>query len=116
MYLEDLIGKDLKGFTVQELTEVFRVDEDGRKTKSIGFFRNGIIAKAFVQNSVDAAWHKTDKALILTDGKVGFRLLAGPVELFDDEKTALEIREKALAKLSPEERTILKVQNAKFRP
>jgi len=109
MYLEDLIGKDLKGFTVRELTEVFRVDEDGRKTKSVGFFRDGTIARAFAQNATDAAWHKTDKALILTDGKVGFRLLAEPAELFDDEKTALEIREKILAKLSSEERSILKV-------
>lgn len=109
MNLADLIGRNLSDFTVRELTEVFRTNEDGKKTMSIGFFQNEAIAKAFKQNMVDAAWHQTEKAFILTNGKVGFHLDGYPVKLFDDEKTALEIREKALAKLSLEERSILKV-------
>lgn len=102
----DFVGKSLEGFTIQKLTEVFRVDEDGRKSVSIGFFKNGAIAKALAQN---ATYHRTEEAMVLTDGKVGFRILADPVELLDDEKVALEIREKALAKLSLEKRRILKV-------
>ena len=45
--IQELVGKDLSGFVVVEMTEVYRVDDDGRKTRSIGYFRHANIAKAF---------------------------------------------------------------------
>ncbi len=105
---EDLIGRDLKGFSIQEYTEVFRTNDEGFKSSSIGFFKDDNIAKAFAQNQTDANWHKTEKAFILTDGKIGF-LLGKSVTLLDAEKAALEIRNSALNKLSAEERKLLKI-------
>ena len=108
MQLEDLIGKNLDGFSVQIYTEVYRVDEDGRKTDSLGFFKNSTIAKAFAGGQVDAPWHRTEQEFILTNGEIGF-LLGDQVELLDDEKAALEIKEKALAKLTLEEVELLRL-------
>jgi len=106
MDAKELLGKSLSGFAVQELTEVFKVDEDGRKKKSLGFFHDESIAKAFAGNQADANWHRTEKVLVLTDGKEGF-VIGGGVTLLDDEKAALEIKEAAIAKLSEAERKVL---------
>ncbi len=69
---KDLVGQDLSGFSVRELTEVYTVNEDGRYDKSVGFFEDEQIAMAFAKNQVDAPWHKTSTEVVLTDGKVGF--------------------------------------------
>lgn len=109
MQLTDLLEKSLEGFTVQELTEVYELDVEGRqKIKSIGFFRDENVAKAFAQNQTDANYHRTQKVIVLTNGEIGF-VIGEPVILLNDEKAALEVREKALAKLSPEERRLLKL-------
>lgn len=104
---KSLIGKKLDEFTIQEYTEVYKTDVEGRgKEKSLGYFKDDGIAKAFAGNQIDSAWHKTVRVLLLTDGKVGF-LLGDSVKLLDDEKASLEIKQSALAKLSPEERKVL---------
>lgn len=108
MELKDLVGKDLSKFKIEERTEVYRTNDDGRKTESIGFFKSDTIARAFAKGQKDANWHETEKVLIMTDGEVGF-LLGKPVKLLDDEQAALGLREKALAKLSPEDRELLKI-------
>ena len=108
MDIREFLDKPIDGFTVQELVEVYRTNDDGRKTSSVGFFRDEDIAKAFAGCQEDANWHGTDKVLVLTDGKVGF-LVGETVTLLDDEKAALEIKQKALAKLTPAERAILKL-------
>lgn len=108
MKLKDLLKKSLEGFTIQELTEVFKTDDDGRKSKSFGFFHDESIAKAFAGNQEDAPWHKTNKAFVLTNGEVGF-LIGDPVTLLDDEKAALETKKRILSKLSKEDREFLKV-------
>lgn len=105
---KDLIGKKLDGFSVQIYTEVYRVNEDGKKIDSLGFFRNSTIAKAFADGLTDAPWHQTEQELVLTNGEVGF-LLGESVKLLSDEQAALEVKEKALAKLTPEEIELLKL-------
>lgn len=105
---ESMVGKNLAGFTIREYTEVFNVDDDGRKTVAIGYFKSDTIAKAFVQNGPGATYRKTEKVLLLTNGNAAF-LLGESVKLMDDEKAALKIREAAMKKLSPEERKILKL-------
>jgi hypothetical protein len=108
MELKELIGKNLANFTIQELTEVYETDVEGRgKIKSIGFFKNETIATGFAGNQTDAYLHKTQKVILLTDGKDAFIVNAEPVKLLDDEEAALEIRNKALDKLSPQERELL---------
>ena len=102
----DLLGKHLSSFSIEEYTEVYMVNTDGRKTKSHGFFKDENTAKAFAQNQTDADYFRTEKTFILADGKIGFAL-GESVTLVDDEQIALDMKEKALQKLSPEERKIL---------
>lgn len=105
--IKELIGKDLKGFKVVEMTEVYRVNDDGQMSRSIGFFKNPNTAQAFAGVQTDANWHKTGQAFVLTDGTVGYILAQEEsVKLFDDEVEALEIKKKALARLSPAERKL----------
>lgn len=90
------------------MTEVYRVDDGGRKSKSLGFFKDPNIATAFAGVQTDANWHNTGQALVLTDGTIGYVITQQePVKLFDDEAEALEIKKKAIDKLSPVERKLL---------
>ena len=104
---KSLIGKKLDGFTVQEFTEVYRTDVEGRgKDKVLGYFKNEGIAKAFAGNQTYFAWHKTEKVLLLTDGKVAY-IIGDEAQLMNDEKAKLQVLQSARAKLSPAEREIL---------
>jgi len=106
--IRGLVGKDLKGFKIVEMTEVYRVDEDGLKSSSLGFFKDPNTATAFAGVQTNASSHKTIQVLVLTDGTVGYVIMhQDPVKLFDDETEAHEIKKKALAKLSPAERELL---------
>ena len=106
--IKELIKKDLKGFQIIEMTEVYRVDVDGRKVVSVGFFKDPDIAAAFVGIQDDTNWIKTEKALVLTDGTVGYVISEkDPVKLFDDVEEALDIRNKAIANLNPAVRKLL---------
>jgi hypothetical protein len=99
---------DLREFRLIEMTEVYLVDDDGRKSESVGFFRNPAVANAFVGNQVDADWHKTEFALVFTNGIDGFVVKEQePVKIFVDEKEAVELRRKAITKLSAADREIL---------
>jgi hypothetical protein len=108
--IKKLINKDLKGFRTIEMTEVYRVDNDGRKSESIGVFKNPDVAQAFAGVQTGADWHHTKKILVLTDGTVGYNITeVEPVTIFSDESELVKVKEKALAKLSPAERRILKL-------
>lgn len=96
------MGLSLEKFTIKELTEVYRVNDDGRKISSLGFFRSEKIAKGFAQIQVAAAWHETGKKFVLTDGKIGF-VLEESIKLLDDEQAKLDIAKKARFKLTQEE-------------
>lgn len=111
MMLKGLVGKKLSafGFEVEILWEVYRVNDDGRKTESVGLFRSEDIAKAFTENQTDKNWHKVGSGLYLTNGELAFEIKEKEMHLFGDEKAALETREKALKKLTVAERKILGV-------
>ena len=106
--ITDLLGKDLAGFQVVKMTEAFDVNDDGRKTKSIGYFIDHDIAKAFIGPRATNSHKDIKDVFVLTDGKVGLLINANEtVILVDDEAAMLEIRERAVAKLTPEERKVL---------
>lgn len=106
--IKTLEGKDLSEFKIVAMQEVFRVNDDGIKTQSIGFFRSFIVAIAFIDSQADANRRRIAPAFVLTDGKIGFVLdKTTPITLFDDEQEALEIKKKAVAKLTPAERELL---------
>ncbi len=107
MDLKELIGRDLAGYSVQEMHEVFKTDDDGMKSKSIGYFRSEDIATAFAGNQVDAAWHRVAKAFVLTNGAEGFLLTGTSVTLLSDEQARLDIGKAARAKLTVAEQRAL---------
>lgn len=110
--IKELVGKDLEGFKIVEMTEVYRVYVDGSGYRSLGFFKDPITATAFAGAQMDANWYKTGQALVLTDGTVGYLIEdQKPVKLFDDEAEALAIKKKAVAKLSPAERKLLRLED-----
>lgn len=103
-----LIKQDLAGFQVIQMTEVYRIDTDGRKTGSLGFFKDLKIATAFIGVQKDSDYYRTSEEFVLTNGVVGFVVTNGKsVKLFDDAQEAIKLREAVLSKLSPAERTVL---------
>jgi hypothetical protein len=106
--IEELIGEDLGGFEIVEMTEVYRVDYDGKQSNSLGFFKSQNTAAVFAESQTDASWHKTRKAPVLTNGILGFVIENHKlVKLLDDKAEALELKKKVAAKLSPAERMLL---------
>ncbi len=106
--IQELLGKNLKDFKLVVMTEVYMMDNDGRKSRTLGYFRDQNTAVAYAGLQTDANYHKTEQVVVLTDGNIGFVIKhQDSVIFFDDEKVALEIRDKALAKLSPAERKFL---------
>lgn len=106
--LQEIAGKDLKGWQVIQMYEVYKTDDDGRRVATVGFFRSEEIATAFAGNQRDAAWHKVGQTMVLTNGQIGFQIdQYKPVKLFDEEEEVLRVRNAALAKLSPSERKLL---------
>ena len=89
MNIRDLFGKKgiLNDFEIIEMTEVYRINEDGTKISTIGFFKKKEIAEAFAQSQIDANYHKTDSAIVLTNGIVAYLVDAkGPLKIFNDEE------------------------------
>lgn len=106
--ITELVNRDLRDFKIVEMTEVYRVDDDGRKSCSLGFFKDKNTASAFAGVQIDANWHKIGQAFVLTNGTVGYVITQQEsANLFDDEAEALEIKKKAVAKLSPAGRKLL---------
>lgn len=109
--LDDLVGYDLKRFTIREMLEVFHVDERGIRSgsdSSVGFFHSRHVGEAFAELHSSKDYYSTRTALVLTDGVVAFVLDSHePVKMFNDEEETLKLREEALKKLTPSERAIL---------
>jgi hypothetical protein len=103
-----IVGAELTGFKIAAMAEVFRTDDDGRKTNILGYFKDADIAKGYIECQADSFRYGTETVYILTDGKVGF-LLASPigVDLLDDEEAKTLIRETGKAKLTPTQRKIM---------
>lgn len=106
--VQEMIGQDLVGFEIVEMTEVYRTGEDGRKSQSLGFFKNANTAEAFIGTHSDTNFHKTAPAFILTNSVVSFVINEQEsVKIFNDKDEVVEIKKKVLAKLSPAERKLL---------
>ena len=104
--IKELIGKNLDQFQIIEMTEVYRINEDGVKTSALGYFKDQDVAAGFAD--AEPNWHKTRPAIVLTDGTVGYLMTEQePIKIFDDEVELDIIKKRAIAKLSPAERKIL---------
>ena len=89
--LEDLLGDNgLAGFKIVEMTEVYTVWINGRKTSSAGFVSNEVVAKAFIKTQIDSYRYRIRQALVLTNGTIGFRITATlPIRLLKGGKAVV---------------------------
>ncbi len=72
--MQEIIGKKLDGFTVEEYVEVYKTNFDGSKAKSLAFRKSEEEAEEVINKQVASQWFKTRRVLILTNGKIGFLL------------------------------------------
>ena len=72
----------------------------------LNFLKIQILLRLLRKIRVDSSYCRTALVWVLTDGTVVV-LLSDVIELFSDEEAELERREKALVKLSGEERRIV---------
>lgn len=106
--LEGLIGNKLEDWCIVKMTEVYAVDMDGRRTVSLGCFKDSMVAAAYIESLKDSAFHKADLVLVLTNGKVGFALNDAEIaKLMDDDQIAASLKHKALGQLPPGMRELL---------
>lgn len=108
--LQEIVGQTLSDFKVIAMTEVYYTNEEGIRQSTIGFFKDPKIAEAFAGAQRDANYFKTVEKFLLTNGKVGY-VVGNPgdetVTLFDNEAERVEIKKRALAKLTETERAVL---------
>lgn len=84
--LHMLVGADLSGFTIVEMTEVFE------ELNIVGLFRDADIALAYADT--DPRYQIAD-VLVLTDGIVGYILtMPYPIKLYEDESAVLAFQKK----------------------
>ncbi len=107
--LADLAGNSLDSFRMEEMTEVYSVNEDGRKTKVIGYFKHAYIAEAFATSqSGGSGYNRTREVLVITSDTLTYLVEdQEPLELFNDEEEALRLKQLALMKLTPAEQKLL---------
>ena len=104
---QELLGMKLDGFRIEGRTEVYKVDDLGRRTYTIGFLPDEIAA-AFVQHQTKPGRCRERKVLVITNGKTGF-LLGEDARILNDVEEALKVQKMldafdSITKLPPEER------------
>lgn len=103
-----LIGKDLAGFKIVQMSEVYEVDVDGRKVRPRGLFKDSSLADVFIGLDSDGSWLRAKPALVLTDGIVAYPIEdQESVNILDDESGMKSLTERIRAKLSPAERRMI---------
>lgn len=109
MKLSELVGMKLESYEIVKMTEVFRINDDGRRMSAIGYFTSPHIAEVFAgTQSGGTNYNQTREVLVLTDGHIAFLVTDDfQIEVFQDEKEILRLKEVALSKLTPAERKLL---------
>ncbi|MEI6843520.1 MAG: hypothetical protein WCK48_03400 [bacterium] len=105
--IKDFSNVELNGFSIRLCFEVYKTDIDGRKEKTVAFFKNANFAEAFTKRQVDSCYYEVQEVYLLTNEYIGFILNEDMVTVEDDDKALSELREAALAKLTPTERKAL---------
>jgi hypothetical protein len=100
-----LVGEPLNDFKVLPMTEVYSIDYEGRLIRSEGCLQSEVEAKAYAQ-VVDSEYVRTRSVLVLTNGQEGY-FLGDQAVMLDTSAVLDAVREKALAKLTAEERQVL---------
>lgn len=107
--LKELVGINLDGFKIIEAVKVVRLNEEGMNPQTLGYFKDATVAGAFAGPQVNGNQTRTWPSFVLTNGTIGYEIGSNepPVVFFNDEEEAKKLKEKALEKLSPEEKMLL---------
>lgn len=106
----DIKDRDLEGFRIKEMTEVYLAC-DGKKIESFGFFESHNIAKIFIDNHSEKIHCRTAVALVLTNGGFGYIINNDPsVYIFSDVDIE-NLRDGVTKKLTIEEQKFLGINN-----
>jgi len=68
---------------------------------------DGGVATAWTQGLADRHFHKTVEVLVISNGESHFLFGGEEVNIHDDTSALLQVRQKALSKLTSEERAVL---------
>ncbi|MDP2693083.1 MAG: hypothetical protein Q8O88_05600 [bacterium] len=105
--VREFVGRDLVGFRIEELSEVFRVNEDGFRVITIGYFRDNNTAEAFIQTHTLSNYLRMQGVLVLINDNQTAFLLGESVKVVSDREILAEIRARIIARLPPEQLKIL---------
>ena len=108
--LQEMIGIDLAGFTIQTVFHVYNTNYEGQFNGSIGYFKDETIARAFAGPQKGDNMVKVSPVLALTDGTVGFLMNENRTNSFtymNDEEEAVRLKHEALASLTSAQRRLL---------
>lgn len=104
---KDLLTADKGEFDVQLMTEVFKVNDDGRYSQHVALFSDDKLAEAFRQNQVDANYHKCSTFVALTNGKVAFKIGEKSLPVSNEGEIKLGLITAIKKKLSPAEQAAI---------
>jgi len=95
-------------FQVQLMTEVFEVNDDGRRSKSLGLLSDPTVAAAFVGKRSENPYKRAEEVVVITDGKSAYIVQnREALTVLEDDAESNRLRTEALGKLSSSERTLL---------
>ncbi len=99
----------LKQFTVGQVSEVYRTDQDGLNPRPVAYLADPDVAEGWRGTLRDKDFHQMRLVWVLTNGAEAFLINPSSVSLADDEAARLEVRKNAIAKLTDAERKALGV-------
>lgn len=102
-----LLTADIGDFSIKLMTEVFKVNDDGRYSQHVALFEDENLAEAFRQNQVDANYHKCSNFVALTNGKVAFKIGETSLPVSNEGEVKIRLFAAIKKKLSPAEQAAI---------
>ncbi len=107
MTLGHLVNMELHDYMIVQMTEVYEVNDDGERRRSLGFFQNAAVAEAVKERD---SYRAMAPVLVLTDrkGKNAFVLRDfGTITLLDEQQVAADLKQEIVNDLRPGARKLL---------
>ena len=107
----DLVIRGLEGWRVIKMTEVYEVDEGGKKTRTRGFFKDENLARLYAVSKDEPdkqVQNRAESCFVLWDGQQGFHI-GDWGSGFCEGKVAQELRTAVIASLPVLEQTLFSI-------
>lgn len=106
--VKELIGQSLDGWKIEEITKVSKGDEEGKSYATVGHFRDRDIAEVYAGLMGRSNTTSVDSVIVLSNGKASFLIAEQkPLDMFNEESEAEELRKKILGKLTSAEQKFI---------